>query len=98
MLYKKPIITTETPELLPVEFQGWYALKYSTGEFFEFVDGTWVVTKTLSYVGHSHPTHGDINFIGDVSADGNEGITGEYEGTFKKIVITKGIITEFELE
>jgi hypothetical protein len=27
-----------------------------------------------------------------------EGITGEFEGTFKKIKIVNGVITEFELE
>lgn len=27
-----------------------------------------------------------------------EGITGEFEGTFKKIKIVNGIITEFEVE
>ena len=47
---------------------------------------------------HSHPTHGNINFTGTVSADGHAGITGEYEGTFKKIKVQDGIVIEFELE
>ncbi len=33
-----------------------------------------------------------------LTAGGAPGITGEYEGTFKKITIKNGIITEFELE
>ncbi len=33
-----------------------------------------------------------------VTVGGAPGITGEYEGTFKKIKIENGIITEFELE
>ncbi len=47
---------------------------------------------------HSHATHGDINFTGTVSVDGVPGITGEYEGTFKKIKVQDGIIVDFELE
>lgn len=47
---------------------------------------------------HLHPTLEDINFLGDISVGGDEGITGEFQGTFKKITIKKGIITDFELE
>ena len=44
-----------------------------------------------------HATHGNINFTGTVSADGLAGITGEFEGTFKKIKVQDGIVVEFEL-
>jgi len=63
-------------------------------------DGFLYYWNGSSYVkaGHLHPTLEDINFLGDISVGGDEGITGDYQGTFKKITIKKGIITDFELE
>jgi hypothetical protein len=95
---KQPIITTDDPNGLPEEFRTWVCLKPSTGEVYEYIGDQWVVTFTLSKTDHQHPSHGDINFTGTISADGVQGITGEFEGTFKKIKIQDGIITEFELE
>lgn len=40
----------------------------------------------------------DLAISSSVTVGGVEGITGEYEGTFKKIKIVNGVITEFELE
>ncbi len=70
-------------------------------EWYERSDGNWSLIKTEAApaaADHSHATLGDINFTGTISADGDEGITGTYEGTVKKIKVVKGIITEFELE
>jgi hypothetical protein len=39
-----------------------------------------------------------LTITDSVTSDGEEGITGEYEGTFKKVKIKNGIITELELE
>ena len=69
-------------------------------EWREMVDGSWSLVKSESApasADHSHPTHGDIDFTGDIKVGGVEGLTGEYEGTFKKIKVVNGIVTEFEL-
>ncbi len=73
----------------------WMWFKPSTGQWYKCIDGSWVETEAPS---HLHPTLGDINFTGSIAVGGDDGITGEFEGTFKKIAIKKGIITEFELE
>ncbi len=97
-MVRKAIVSAEESGELPEVFQDWIWFKSSTGELYEFVDGNWVLSETLSLASHSHPTHGDINFTGTVSVGGDAGLTGEFEGTFKKIRIVNGIITEFELE
>ena len=40
----------------------------------------------------------DLAVSGSITSGGFEGVTGEFEGTFKKVKIKNGIITEFELE
>ncbi len=68
-----------------------------TGGWFTYNPSTGAYDTPLGVNAHLHPTLGDINFTGSISATGDAGITGEYEGTFKKIIIKNGIITEFEL-
>ncbi len=72
----------------------WVWLKPSTGVWSNFD----VSTSQWVEVEHLHPTLGDIEFTGTITADGEEGITGEYEGTFKKVKVVNGIITDFEVE
>jgi len=40
----------------------------------------------------------DLAILGSLTSGVAPGITGEYEGTFKKIKIVNGVITDFELE
>ena len=75
MLYKKPIITTETPELLPEEFQGWLSFKPSTDEFLEFIGGEWVVTAKLLRV-----VDGNVDISGICEANKGEFATLEVNG------------------
>ncbi len=72
----------------------WLWLKPSTGAFHNYdgATGQWVE------VTHLHPSLGDIEFTGTITAGGELGLTGEYEGTFKKIKVVDGIVTELELE
>jgi len=68
-------------------------------EWRERISGGYQVIKVeppLAPIEHSHPTHGDINFTGTVSADGDVGLTGQrtvggYKPTFKK-----GLLVGFE--
>lgn len=75
----------------------WVWLKPSTGVWHNYnpSTGEW---DEVDVPVHAHPTLGDIDFLGDISVGGVAGITGEYEGAFKKVKIENGIITEFELE
>ena len=65
-------------------------------EWYEPADGGWVLVRTdaaPALLAHSHPTHGNINFTGTVSADGSVGLTGQktlggYVFTFKKGLLT----------
>lgn len=72
----------------------WLWFDSTNDKWYKQVGGEWVEAPHP----HSHPTHGNINFTGTVSADGLQGVTGDFEGTFKKIKIQDGIIVEFELE
>ena len=45
---------------------------------------------------HSHPTHGDINFTGTVSAAGVQGLTGQRTVGGWKIIFSKGLLVGFE--
>ena len=49
-----------------------------------------------SDINHSHPTHGDINFTGTISADGIVGITGSKMVGGHRITFKKGLLIGFE--
>lgn len=72
----------------------WY--QSSTGQWRTYNASTsqWV----LSQDGFDSLKVADLAIGNSVTAGGNAGISGEFEGAFKKITIVNGIITDFELE
>ena len=96
------IVQEDEPISVPDGSSHIYAawLKTSTQQWYVNVNWAWVEVSDIpdyAPLVHSHPTHGDINLTGSVSVGGVAGLTGNYEGTFKKIKVVNGIITEFEL-
>ena len=73
----------------------WMWFKPSTGKWHKRIDGSWVETEAPA---HLHATLGDVNFTGSVSAGGQEGVTGEFEGTITKLKVSKGLLIEVEVE
>lgn len=76
----------------------WLWFKPSTGRWHKHTDGSWEEVEVPS---HLHPTLGDINFIGSISVGGVSGMDLDVTADIKKItriVIKKGVITQFEYE
>ena len=74
--------------------RSWY--KPSTGEWYNYNPATeqW----DLAQDGFTAIDVVDLAISGSITSGGFGGVTGEFEGTFKKIKIENGIITEFEVE
>ncbi len=69
----------------------WVWLKPSTGAWHNYDAATsqWVE------VAHLHPTLGDIEFTGTITADGEEGITGNFTNP-TRISVKNGIVTRID--
>lgn len=75
-------------------------LKVSTQQWYVNVNWIWVEVSDIPEYAplvHSHPTHGDINFIGTLSVASEQGINtsgeGEYEvGQIESIKVRNGVI------
>lgn len=78
---------------------GWLWLKPIEGglEAYSFTNGAWVLEQTIGLSSHSHPTHGDINFTGTISADGEVGITGSKVLDGKRLTFKNGILVGYEV-
>ena len=92
------LIIGESPADANSSPEGWLWLKPITDgmEVYRLESGGWVLITTVSALGHSHSTHGDINFTGTVSADGDEGLTGERTVGGYRITFKKGLLIGFE--
>lgn len=78
----------------------WLWFKPSTGRWHKISPSTglWEEVEVPS---HLHPTLGDINFTGSIAVGGVEGVDLDTAEEIKKItrlVIKKGVITQFEYE
>lgn len=73
--------------------EDWLWFEPESGKWHDFKDGEWVEAPVPD---HSHPTHGDINFTGTVSADGDAGLTGQRTVGGYKLTFKKGLLVGFE--
>lgn len=70
-----------------------------TREWYEPDDDSWQLVKTepaCAELDHSHPEHGDINFTGTVSADGDAGLTGQRTLAGYTLTFKKGLLVGFQ--
>lgn len=78
---------------------GWIWLKpIENGlEVYSYESEGWVLQQTIPTSGHSHATHGDINFTGSISAGGEAGLTGEKILDGKRLTFKNGILVGYEV-
>uniref|UniRef100_A0A6H1ZJ93 Uncharacterized protein n=1 Tax=viral metagenome TaxID=1070528 RepID=A0A6H1ZJ93_9ZZZZ len=102
------IVSDTTPEL-PNKWENFVLWLKPDDGWYKWAGSSWEITNNpitatelasalagKSDTDHSHPTHGDINFTGTVSADGDAGLTGERTIGGYKITFKKGLLTGFE--
>lgn len=94
------VISSTEPTTVVGKFTWLQILPDGTRKWFERSDSGWAMVKeeeASASAGHSHPTHGDINFTGTISANGEACIDspgeGEYEvGQIESIKVRNGLI------
>jgi len=69
-------------------------------EIYEYDDSEWNLISTISLTSHSHPELGDVkqvNFMGELTVDGDKGITDKIQvNKIKTLVFDKGILVKYE--
>jgi len=104
------IVVSDTTPDLPNNWQYdnlWF--KLSSGQWYKWNGGTWQLSfdpitqtemdealTTKSDISHTHTALGDINFTGTVSADGDEGLTGERTVGGYTLTFKKGLLVGFQ--
>lgn len=95
------VISDSEPTIQIGKFTWLQILPDGSRKWYERSDSGWQLVReedAPAVADHSHPTHGDINFTGTISVDGEQGVTGEYEGDITKIKVKNGIVVEVEVE
>jgi len=87
------IISETEPELIN-RYTWCKPLPDGSKEWYEPSDEGWVLTRTDAAPAtsdHAHATHGDINFTGNIQADGYDGLNDRVTIGTKRLTFKEGI-------
>ncbi len=88
------VISSTEPTTIVGKFTWLQILTDGTRKWFERSDSGWQMVKeedAPATADHSHPTHGDINFTGTISAGGYAGLNERVTVGDKKLTFKEGL-------
>jgi len=99
-LFGKVIFADSEPTIEPAwQHIEWKWFNPTNCKWYELVDGTWQERGDIEFAtsDHVHPTLGDTNFTGTISADGEAGLTGAKVLDGKRLTFKNGILVGYEV-